>query len=200
MSSCLPPGEQFEGSAVIVSGPRAKYAGDVHLRQAGTWDPFLQCLHLDISSSNKIQRNYKRLKITACVGRWLKLWTKRYKKAKTQLPLLRFQEQKQGAMHDACTEHHKGGGQTTQTPSGPHRSTPPLTPLKEPARPPQRMSKGTCDLFSLPPAAAPVSTKALPEFLVWPLTNFYWLKCPRTIDFTRIPNIKKPLKARTDTN
>ena len=28
MSSCLSPGEQFEGSAVIVSGPRAKYAGD----------------------------------------------------------------------------------------------------------------------------------------------------------------------------
>ena len=159
MSSCLPPGEQFEGSAVIVSGPRAKYAGDVHLRQAGTWDPFLQCLHLDISSSNKIQRNYKRLKITACVSRWLKLWTKRYKKAKTQLPLLRFREQKQGAMHDACTEHHKGGGQTTQTPSGPHRSTPPLTPLKEPARPLRGVSKGTFYLSLLPHATALVPIK-----------------------------------------
>ena len=144
-------------SLYLVPGPSLQVM--VHLRQAGTWDPLLQCLHLDISSSNKIQRNYKGLKITACVSRWLKPWTKRYKKAKTQLPLLRFLEQKQGAMHDACTEHHKGGGQTTQSPSGPHRSTPPLTPLKEPARPLRGVSKGTFNLPLLPHATALVPIK-----------------------------------------
>ena len=31
------------------------------------------------------------------------------KKAKTQLPPLRHQEQKQGTANDPCTEHHKEG-------------------------------------------------------------------------------------------
>ena len=47
-----------------------------------------------------------------------------------------------------------------------HQSATTLIPFKEPACPPQRASKGTC--------------KVLPEFLFWPLTNFYWLKSPRT--------------------
>ena len=46
-------------------------------RQAGTWDPTLQCLHLDVHllfpSSNRIQRSYKELKITSCMHRWGKL-------------------------------------------------------------------------------------------------------------------------------
>ena len=47
------------------------------------WDvgPFaavLPCLRL----VNKIQGNYKGLKITACMHSWDKKWTKRYKKTK----------------------------------------------------------------------------------------------------------------------
>ena len=38
------------------------------------------CTWINVSSSNKIQRNYKELKITACS--WGQLWTTRYKKTK----------------------------------------------------------------------------------------------------------------------
>ena len=37
------------------------------------------------SSSNKIQRNYKGLKITVCICSWGKLWTIKYNKAKKTL-------------------------------------------------------------------------------------------------------------------
>ena len=38
------------------------------LSQDWTWDPLLQCLYrTNISSNNKLQRNYKRLKITVCM-------------------------------------------------------------------------------------------------------------------------------------
>ena len=67
------------------------------------WDLGLGILHFsacpwtNISFSNKIQRNYKGLKITACMCRWEKVWTVRLKKTqKAQLPLLKSPEQKQG--------------------------------------------------------------------------------------------------------
>ena len=56
-------------------------------------------LHLD----NRIQRNYKELKITAPMFSWVKLWTIRYKKATDQLPFLRRGQQNQGPAHDPCT-------------------------------------------------------------------------------------------------
>ena len=40
------------------------------------------CIWTNIFSSNKIQRNYKGLKITVCMHSWGKLWTARYKKTK----------------------------------------------------------------------------------------------------------------------
>lgn len=49
----------------------------VKVRQPGPWDPLLQCLSLDkVSSSHKIQRNYKGLKIAVCTHNWDKFWTK----------------------------------------------------------------------------------------------------------------------------
>ena len=55
----------------------------VGMRQVGTWDPLLQCLHLDKHLlSYKIQRNYKGLKIYACLCSWGKSSMKRYKKTK----------------------------------------------------------------------------------------------------------------------
>ena len=67
------------GGVGQVKGDRTAFQAEV--RQAGTWDPFLQycsdCTCTNISLSNKIQRNYKGLKITAC-----KFWTKRFKETK----------------------------------------------------------------------------------------------------------------------
>ena len=59
------------------------------------------------------------------------------------------------------TQHHQWGGQTTPTP-GP---TPIRTPYKETAPPAPGVSKGTCYLFSLPPAAAGVPIKPCLNFL-----------------------------------
>ena len=36
----------------------------------------------NVSSSNKIQRKYKELKMTTCISNWARLWTTRYKKTK----------------------------------------------------------------------------------------------------------------------
>ena len=80
----------------------------------GTWDPLLQCLHLDKRLfKQQIQRNHKGLKITACMYSWSKVWTIRYSKTKTQWPFPRLWEQKQGVIHDPCTQHHQGGRQVT---------------------------------------------------------------------------------------
>ena len=56
------------------------------VRLAGTWDPLLHCCNActwtNLSSSNKIQRNYMGLKITACMRSWGKFWTKDTKRPK----------------------------------------------------------------------------------------------------------------------
>lgn len=68
----------------------APFAGILYCR-AHTWT--------NISSSKRILRkkkkNYKGLKITACIGSWGKLWATRQKRPKNQLLLLRFWEQQQ---------------------------------------------------------------------------------------------------------
>ena len=66
-----------------------------------------QCL-LSASEYSSTQRNDKELKITTCMCSWGKLWITSYKKAKTQPPLLRGQEQDTG--HDPCTQLHQGKG------------------------------------------------------------------------------------------
>ena len=47
----------------------------LELRQAGTWDPLLQCCNactwIHLSSGNKIPRNCMGLKITACMLSYL---------------------------------------------------------------------------------------------------------------------------------
>ena len=69
---------------------------ELKMRQAGTWDPLLQRLHLDkVSSSNKIQRE-EGLKITACMQLGQIMDNKiRKPSKKTQLLLLKSWEQKQ---------------------------------------------------------------------------------------------------------
>jgi len=51
------------------------------------------CTWINVSSSDKIHRSYKGLKLIANMRSWGKLWTIIYRKAKTQLPFLRCQEQ-----------------------------------------------------------------------------------------------------------
>ena len=50
----------------ITTSKASRKLGRALVRQAGTWDPFLQCLNLDkrtnLSLSNKIHRHYKGLK------------------------------------------------------------------------------------------------------------------------------------------
>ena len=87
----------------------------VFLRQAGTWDPLLQCLHL---GKRLLEQQNKGLKITVCICSWGKFWTTRYKE--TKKPLLKNQEQKQhvGSKNRALSmppahSTTKGAGQNT---------------------------------------------------------------------------------------
>lgn len=89
------------------------------------------CTWTNISLRNRMWRNSKGLKITACVGSWGKLWTVKYKKAKAQLLLLSFREQKQGTPRDPCTQHPEGVGRPLR---------PPLQPDPQIHLPPQSSS------------------------------------------------------------
>ena len=93
-------------------------------RQAGTWDPLLQCCNVCIrthlSFSNKIQRNNRGLKINECVGTWGKLWTQKlYRDQKANCCFWRAEsktgcrEQKQSTEHTPCTQRHQRGSQNT---------------------------------------------------------------------------------------
>ena len=152
---------------------------------AGTWDHLWQCCNActwtHLSLSNRIQRNCIGLKITACVLSWDKFWTQKIQRdQETQLPLLKSLEQKQGVgskskvlrMPPAHTTTY-GVGKHLSHPSG---DTPTLTPYKEPACPcsgsEQTRESVVC---SRSPLLQQGPNKALPEFLVWPPVNFYWL-------------------------
>lgn len=97
----------------------------------------------------------------------------------------------QDSIHNLCTQHHQGDGQTAE-------ATPHTHPTKHPPPPSQHLkdqldqlaspapnqhthrSKGTCSLFLLLLPQLHESQKALTEFLIWPLFNFYWYKSLRT--------------------
>lgn len=89
----------------------------------GLEDPLMECLHLNleqICSNNRIQTNYKGLKITSCmhVQSW-QLWTKnKMQRASNQLLFLRYQEHKQSIAADPCTQHHQGQTNLLSHPSG----------------------------------------------------------------------------------
>ena len=78
------------------------------------------CTWTNISQNNKIQRNIKGLKITACMQQLGQIMDKRYFKTKTKLSLLKSKEQMQGAMHALCTQYHKWGRETTKPPRQSH--------------------------------------------------------------------------------
>ena len=83
--------------------------------EAGTWDPTLQCLHLD--SPLLQQQNTKKLYGTKnnCMHVQLGqiLDQKIQRDRKIQLPLLRSLKQKQGTAHVPCIQHHLRDEETT---------------------------------------------------------------------------------------
>ena len=154
----------------------------------GTWDPLLQCCNActwtNVSSSNKIQRNYKELKITACMptqlGQIMDNEIQRDQKnptASSEEPGAKAgrQEQKKGTVHSPSTQHHLRGGQTTvwAQPLDTPLPSPHIRNQLGPRSASERESKGTCYLFSLSPCCSRGPNKAWPKFLVWPLINFY---------------------------
>ena len=109
------------------------------------------------------------------------------KGSKTQLPVLRCQEQNTASY----TQHHQGWADNPSHPSGPnHRSIPIFTPFKEPSPPPTphpapRERAREPVACSQSPCCSTSFSKASPKFLFWSLVNFYWLiyglNCPRTL-------------------
>lgn len=104
----------------------------------------LKCLHKNacFSWSNRIQRNYKGLKIITSTSSRSKLWTTRCIKAKMQLLLLR--EQKQSPTQDICIAYLLGYLSTlTQW------FTPTLKLFKGPAHPTSDSKQGNLSLFCI---------------------------------------------------
>ena len=142
-------------------------------------DPLLQCCNswawTNVSLSNKMQRNYMRLKITARLCSWGKFWTKRYKKT-PQNPSspeelgakIVYQEQKQVLSTLPALNTTKGW---TNHPSHPCRRTCghtlTLTPYKEEVAHPlgEPASKVMHSLFLLPSASAGAQMKPCLDFL-----------------------------------
>ena len=110
-----------------------------------------------------------------CRSLWGKLLATRYKKKKeTQLPLLKSQEPKQGVGSKSRVLCMSPAHSTTKGVGGPTSGhAPTLIPYKQPAHPTSGREQGKLlhVLSALCCSGGP--NKALPEFLVWPLINFY---------------------------
>ena len=122
-------------------------------------------MHLDQPLSSRIQRNCKGWKITAYVNN--KIQQSHKATATSEL----------GIVHGPCMWQHQGWGGGgadcfSHISYSTHWSVPTHIPFKEPAPPPLGSKQGHPLLV--------VSSSCLPEILIRPLTNFYWLKSPRT--------------------
>ena len=89
---------------------------DLSSGNSGTWDPLLQCCSActwtNVFPSNKIQRNSKGLKITACtVG--ANSGQQDTKRPRSPAATSAELGAKQGTVHAPCTQHHQRGGQNT---------------------------------------------------------------------------------------
>ena len=82
------------------------------------------CTWKNISSSNKIQRNYQGLKITVCVCAHLGQLMDNKMRKDPKRPTATSEDlgaktvpgAKAGSAHAPCTQHHRRAGQTTQAP------------------------------------------------------------------------------------
>ena len=157
----------------------------VILRQAGTWDPWLQCLHLDIPLLELQNTKLWGLKITTCV----QLVQILDQKIQTKNPIATSEEPKQankqtknGIRSKIRVLHMPPAHTTTKRwanhlshPSSPTPGpAPTLTPFKDQAHP-LRSKQGNLTLSFAPSCCISAPCKALPEFLVRPPISFYWL-------------------------
>ena len=103
------------------------------------------------------------------------------KAQKAQLPLLKSWEQKQGVRRNSRVLHMPPAHNTTKvTPLVQPLTAPCPHPNKEPTCPHSGRTKETYCLFA-PHCCSRGHSKALPECLLWPLINFYWLMRPRAL-------------------
>ena len=78
--------------------------------------------------------------------------------------------------------HHLGVGRPSKPSLQSHSWIhSPLTLCKRKARPPSGSEQGNSLLVFTPLCCSKSPSKALPEFPVWSLINFYWLRSPRTL-------------------
>lgn len=139
---------------------------------------------MEVSSSNKMQRHYKGLKITECLNIWGKFWT-RYKK--TKKPTATSEDLRGKAGRCAWTLHTappRGWKDHLSHPTGPTpRSVPILILYKESAHAPTHTvsEKGKVLLSFALSWCSRSPNNDLPEFPVCPLVNFYLLMRPRTL-------------------
>jgi len=143
---------------------------------------FSACTWTNVSLSNKIQRNHKGLKITACMNSWGKIWTERYRKTEKKPTATGCQEQKQStvlALLYRYTPPPERWANHLRHPSGPtpaHTLT--LTPCKELAQSaPWGTSKGTINSFC--------SSPLLPQ---GPKYSLVWISCLASSKFLLMGN------------
>ena len=137
----------------------------VKLRQAVTWGPLLQRLHLDnVSSSDRIQRNNKGLKTIACMSSWGKFWTTCYQKIKKSpaatceesATKTECQEQKQDTSYVPRIQRHQREGQTIYAapPAWPLDTPWPSPHIRNSSPRPSGSTQGDLLLVFAPPTAA----------------------------------------------
>ena len=152
------------------------------LRQAGTWDPLPRCLHLESPLSQ--QQNAKKPQRTKsnCTRRG-RFWMGRYRKTKT--PAATSEEPGAKAGDCACPLH---GASPKGRADHPRASslTPGHTPASLHVRSSARSPWGAAKRPYYPPTLVlhPEQQRrntAWPEFLAWPLINFYWLRRSRSL-------------------
>ena len=171
-----------EGSHFLLQGIFPTQASNqdlLHCRQ------ILYCLShqgsiVGTDSGQKIQRDQKE----GGKSHFWRSWSKRRGSGGKKKP--HKNTKNQGSEHVPCTQYHIRGGQPPEPPLPSDPWTDPLLCIRNqlitthPAPHPstshhQQASKGSCCLFLLPSCCRRGHGKALPEFLVWPLVNFYWL-------------------------
>lgn len=126
----------------------------LHGRQPGTWDPLWKPLLVPRPRSNRIQRNYEGLKITAYMHSWDKLWARWYKKPKN--PTATSEEKRAFPLHTPTSKRWADDlSHLSGLIPGP---APTLTPHKVQAchclPTVRKKARETCCLFSLPAATA----------------------------------------------
>ena len=142
------------------------------MRQAWALGSLLQCLQLGHNSPWATKYKLYGTKINCMHVQLGQILDKRYKETKTPLVTSKEPEAKVG--YCTCPLHIKGWANHLSHPSS-------LTPGTNSCPSSEHASKGNCYLFLLPHCCWKGPNKALPEFPVLPLINFYWLRRARIV-------------------